>query len=64
MKKNIGIIDRIARFAIGVVLLILAIYQQSIIFGIAAIFCFYEALASWCIVYRILGRNTCPISKK
>lgn len=64
MKKNIGLWDRLFRLSIGIVLLAFAWWQSSwIAFGIA-LFTFYEALAGWCIVYQIIGKNTCPIDRK
>lgn len=64
MKKNIGMYDRILRFVFGLLLLILAWWQQSLIALGAALFCFYEALASWCVMYQLLGKNTCPIDRE
>ena len=64
MKKNIGLSDRIIRFIIAVIVLIYAIWQWSIIALLIAIFTFYETFASWCILYQLLGKNSCPISTK
>lgn len=65
MKKNIGTKDRIARLVIGVLLLAAIFFVAStvvkIILAVAGIFCFYEALSSWCAFYALIGRNTCPI---
>ena len=66
MKKNIGTFDRILRLAIGVILLavalaVITILWLKIILIIFALFCVYEALASWCLFYQLIGRNTCPI---
>jgi hypothetical protein len=62
MKKNIGTTDRILRLMIGIVLLALAWWQSSWLLLAFALFTFYEALASWCILYQLLGKNSCPIS--
>ncbi len=62
-RKNIGTRDRLLRAAIGVALLLLAIttsWSPFLIFlsGLA----FFEALFSWCAVYQIMGKNTCPVN--
>ena len=59
-KKNIGMSGRLLRAAIGVALLGYAYFTGSwIAFGFA-IFTLFEALASWCVLYQILGKNSCP----
>lgn len=63
MKKNIGTPDRLLRLSIGIALLVFAWWQNSWIALAAAIFTFYEALAGWCILYQILGKNSCPINR-
>jgi hypothetical protein len=63
MKKNIGIQDRIIRFVIGLLLLAIAWWQMSWIALALALFTFYEALASWCIFYQLIGKSSCPINK-
>lgn len=64
MTKNIGTPDRLFRLAIAILLLIYAWWQSSWIALGFSLFTFYEALASWCILYQILGKNSCPIKKK
>lgn len=63
MKKNIGTPDRLLRFAIGLALLAFAWWQSSWIALAFAIFTFYEALAGWCILYQIIGANSCPLDQ-
>lgn len=63
MKKNIGTTDRIIRFVLGLLLLGFAWWQSSWIALGLALFTFYEALASWCVLYQILGKNSCPITR-
>lgn len=60
MKKNIGKNDRLLRFGIGLLLLGYAWWQHSWIALGFALFTFYEALAGWCIMYQLLGKNSCP----
>lgn len=61
MKKNIGTKDRLVRLAFACVLLILAYYFYSLILLATSLFVFYEAFAGWCIMYQILGKNSCPL---
>jgi hypothetical protein len=64
LPKNINRSGRILRAAAGVALLAYAAYAKSwIALGFAA-FCFFEAFMSWCVVYQILGKSSCPYDKK
>jgi hypothetical protein len=60
MKKNIGKSDRILRLIVGIVLLGLAYWKMSWILLILGLFTLFEACASWCVLYQILGKNSCP----
>jgi hypothetical protein len=61
MTKNLGTLDRLIRLSIGILLLIAALLTQSPILAIFGIFCLYEAFSSWCVLYQLIGRNTCPL---
>jgi hypothetical protein len=61
MKKNMGMPDRIVRFVLACMLLLYAWWQSSWIALGVSLFVFYEALASWCVLYQLIGRNTCPL---
>lgn len=63
MKKNIDTSGRWLRLGIGITLLIFAWWEKSWIALALALFTFYEAFASWCLLYQILGKNSCPIDK-
>jgi hypothetical protein len=63
MKKNIGATDRILRALLALLLLALAYAYSSLIALILGLFTLYEACASWCILYQLLGKNSCKISK-
>ncbi len=63
MKPNIGNKDRLIRLGIAAALFILAYFERSWLLLAASIFVFYEAFASWCILYSFLGKNSCPIKK-
>lgn len=64
LRKNINSTGRLIRLTIALLLLTYAYIEQSwIAFG-ASIFTFLEALFSWCVIYQILGINSCPTRKK
>jgi hypothetical protein len=63
-QKNIGLLDRTLRFSIALFLFGYAYWKGSYIALFAAIFVLFEALKGWCILYQILGKNSCPIGKK
>jgi hypothetical protein len=63
IKKNIGTPDRLLRLTIAVVLLTLAYLKASWILLLIGLFVLFEAAFSWCILYQILGKSSCPIKK-
>jgi hypothetical protein len=62
--KNIGTTDRVLRLTMAVLLLLYAWWEGSWLVLAFSLFVFYEALASWCIVYQILGKNSCPLQDR
>lgn len=60
-KKNINTQGRLLRAGIGVILLGYAWYAGSWLALAFALFTFYEAFASWCVLYQLLGKNSCPL---
>lgn len=60
--KNIGKSDRLLRALIAILCLAFGLYSWSIILFFFAGFCFFEAIFSWCGLYAIMQKNTCPIS--
>jgi hypothetical protein len=64
MKRNIGTADRIIRLAIAILLLVYSWVAGSWIALGLGLFTLYEAVASWCVLYQILGKNSCPIDRK
>lgn len=64
MKKNIGRLDRLLRGLIALVLFALAYWQSSVIALLLGLFTLYEVLFSWCLMYQILGKNSCDIKDK
>lgn len=63
IKKNIGTSGRILRLTIALLLLAYAIWQHSWIALLFSLFTFFESYMSWCIVYQLLGKSSCPIDK-
>jgi hypothetical protein len=65
MKKNIGTADRVFRLILALALFIVAIFIPLLLFKVVfillGVFCIYEALSSWCLFYKLIGRNTCPL---
>lgn len=65
MTKNIGKKDRIIRFIIGMLLLLLITFTdnrfiQWILF-LLVLTSFFQALVGRCFIYALLGKNTCPV---
>lgn len=65
MKKNLGNIDRVLRLVLAIIVLTIIFFVDSILFQIfialLSLFIIYEALAGWCVIYALIGRNTCPV---
>ena len=59
--KNLGLYDRLVRLAIALVLAALGLYFESSLCMIAAGFSFFEAFAQWCVLYALIGKNSCPL---
>ncbi|MBS4171496.1 Uncharacterized protein NEOC95_002246 [Neochlamydia sp. AcF95] len=64
MQKNIGTADRIIRFTLAFLLGGLAFQFKSWLLGVMALFTLYEALASWCLLYHLIGKNSCFLPTK
>lgn len=58
---NLSLQDRLVRFSSGVALLVFGIYFASALLLVFAGFSFFEATARWCVVYALLGKNSCPL---
>lgn len=65
MKKNIGLLDRIIRFVLGVLLIGGLLFVSSawskLFLVLIGLFCLYQAIVGWCAFYALIGVNTCPI---
>lgn len=64
MKTNVGGIDRIARIAIGALLIILTLMGTIGAWGWIGIVPLATGLLKTCPLYSILGFNTCPMQQK
>jgi hypothetical protein len=58
-KKNIGSKDRLIRAIFSFLLFVAAYFTHSWLLLGAAVFTAYEALASWCVVYALIGKTSC-----
>jgi predicted RND superfamily exporter protein len=64
LQKNINNTGRLLRLVIAILLLIFAVWQRSWIAGVFGIFTLIEAYFSWCVLYQLMGWNSCPIDKQ
>ncbi len=60
MKKNMNSFDRLVRLAIALLFFIVAYVKGSWLLLLAGGFILFEAAFSWCVVYQIFGKNSCP----
>lgn len=58
MKTNVGSTDRTLRIIAGVVIIALGLYYQSL-WGIVGLIPLLTGLFRSCVLYSILGINTC-----
>lgn len=63
MKKNVGGIDKIARIVIGAVLVGLVLNSNIGVWGWIGIVPLVTGLLNVCPAYKLLGINTCRISR-
>ena len=57
MKKNDGSVDKVIRIVLGVVIIVLGIYNQSW-WGLVGILPLFTAFISWCPVYSLIRVST------
>ncbi|MGV8150505.1 MAG: YgaP family membrane protein [Candidatus Woesearchaeota archaeon] len=63
MKENIGMVDRMIRFIIAIIFIILGFVYSPWWFIVAAI-ALITAILGWCGIYSLFGCNTCSTSDK
>ncbi|SHE74819.1 Protein of unknown function [Ruegeria intermedia] len=59
MTRNLGQFDRIARLALGAVLIILAAMGTIGVWGYLGVIFVGTAFLNFCPIYRVLGIKTC-----
>ena len=59
MTRNLGQFDRIARFTIGALLIVLALIGTIGAWGYIGAILVGTAFVSFCPIYRVLGLKTC-----
>lgn len=63
MKSNVGGIDKIARIAVGAVLILLTLTGTIGVWGWIGIVPLATGLFNFCPAYTLLGVNTCKLNK-
>ncbi|MCK6405389.1 MAG: DUF2892 domain-containing protein [Rhodocyclaceae bacterium] len=63
MNANVGGIDKIARIAVGAVLVGLAATGTVGVWGWIGVVPLATGLMGWCPAYSLFGMNTCPLKK-
>ena len=63
MKKNVGLVDRVARIVGGLALMALAATGQVGAWGWLGAVVLATGVFSFCGLYTVLGINTCPLDK-
>ncbi|MBT9596134.1 MAG: DUF2892 domain-containing protein [Vitreoscilla sp.] len=64
MKANVGGIDRIARIALGIVLMALTLMGTIGPWGWLGIVLVATGVIRFCPLYPLLGLSTCPVQKQ
>lgn len=62
--KNVGGIDRTARIVVGLLLIALTLFGVIGVWGWIGVVPLATGLLQFCPLYKVIGLNTCPISKK
>lgn len=63
MKTNAGMVDRVIRVIVGVVLLALVFVGPQTVWGWIGVIPLVTGLIGFCPLYKIFGLSTCPIGK-
>ncbi len=66
MENNVGKVDRMIRYILAIVLIVVAAIGQGHFFWllIPAIILGFTAATSWCVLYKIIGVDTCKFDAK
>lgn len=60
MSANVGAVDRVFRFILGLVLLSLVFVGPKTYWGLIGVIPLVTAIFSFCPLYTLLGIRTCP----
>jgi len=63
MKQNVGGVDRVLRFVVGMAIIAWGVLSQNLWGAVGAIPVF-TAVVGWCPAYMPFGMNTCKSEKK
>jgi O-antigen ligase len=63
MKLNVGGLDRIARIALGLVLIALTLTGTLGVWGWLGVVPLLTGAVGFCPLYPLLGLSTCPLKK-
>ena len=61
--RNVGTIDRIARIALGALLISLVFVGPQTPWGWIGVIPLVTGFVGWCPAYRVLGIRTCPVDR-
>jgi len=69
MKKNVGKIDKIIRFMVAIIFILLIITKIATgiwfwILGALALIFIATGIMGWCGIYSVFGITTCSLPKK
>jgi hypothetical protein len=70
IQKNLGVIERVARIAIGAILLLIAslafVGSASVwaLFGLLGVFPLIAGIVGFCPRYALMGINTCKVRQE
>ena len=59
MTRNLGQLDRILRFALGALLVVLALTGTIGVWGYLGVIFLATAFVNFCPIYRVIGLKTC-----
>ena len=64
MSRNEGTVDRVLRVIVGLVLVSLVFIGPKTAWGWVGLVPILTGLVGYCPAYKLIGLNTCPISKR
>lgn len=61
--KNAGVIDRVLRVIIGLLVLSLVVVGPQSLWGLLGLVPLLTGLLGYCPLYQLLGLSTCPLKR-